>query len=72
MLLFFILLGCPTLTNLYNGILSCDQGGDEFANFGDICFVSCNNGYELIGNNIRICQTDGSWSHGDAICVISE
>ena len=68
----FILVGCPTLTNPNNGMLSCSQGGDGFSTFGDACSFTCNNGYVLIGNALRICQADGSWSGSDAVCEISE
>ena len=72
MLLFFILLECPTLTDPNNGMLNCSLGEDGFATFRDTCSFTCNNGYELIGNTTRICQADGSWSGSDAVCVISE
>ena len=72
MLLLFIFLECPTLTNPNNGMLICSLEGDGFAISGDFCGLTCDNGYELIGNAIRICQTDGSWSGSEAVCEISE
>ena len=67
-----ILLDCPTLTNPSNSMVDCSLKGGVFANPGDTCSFTCNNGYELTGNAYRICQTDGSWSGIDAVCEISE
>ena len=35
---------------------------------GDTCSFTCNAGYELIGNDTRTCQSDGSWSGSDVTC----
>ena len=53
-------------------MLNCSLGGDGVATSGDICTFTCNNGYGLIGNATRICQTDNSWSDSDPVCEISE
>ena len=65
-------LECPTLTNPNNGMLNCSLGGDGFASYGDTCYFTCNNGYELIGSATRICQADGWWSGSHPRCDISE
>ena len=72
MLLFFILVECLLLTNPNNGMLSCSLGGDGLTNPGDTCVFTCNNGYELIGNDMRICLPNGTWSGSDPVCEISE
>ena len=65
-------LECPMLTNPNNVTFNCSLGRDGFASPGDACYFTCNDGYELIGNAIRICQTDGWWSGSDPVCQISE
>ena len=50
----------------------CSLGVDGFANPGDTCSYTCNNGYELTGSETRTCQTDGTWSGSDAACERSE
>ena len=34
----------------------------------DICVYTCKPGYLLIGNNVRMCQKDGSWSGTEPKC----
>ena len=53
-------------------MINCSLGNDGVANPGDICTVTCDNGYELTGSDTGICQNDGSWSGGDATCSIGE
>ena len=33
--------------------------------FGDTCNVICDTGYELIGDEVWTCQSNGSWSGSD-------
>lgn len=30
---------------------------------------SCNKGFELVGDNPRICQSNGIWSGSEPVCV---
>ena len=52
-----------------NGMINCSLGDDEVSSYEGICSFTCNNGYELTGNNTRICQSDGSWSGSDVVCI---
>ena len=36
---------------------------------GDTCSFTCNTGYELTGSDTRTCQSDGSWSGSNIICM---
>ena len=36
--------------------------------FGDTCKINCATGYELTGNDTRVCQSDGSWSNIRDVC----
>ena len=46
-------------------MINCPLGDDGVTSYEDICTYTCNNGYELTGNDTRTCQSDGSWSDGD-------
>ena len=51
-----------------NGELFCLLGTDAVLSYEDTCSFTCNTGYELIGNNTRICQSNGNWSGSDIVC----
>ena len=55
---------CPTLQNPDNGEVNIQVGinGDTTATY------SCNEGYELNGNNIRNCEANSQWSGTAATC----
>ena len=36
--------------------------------FESVANYSCDNGYELVGPSIRMCQANGSWSDVDPLC----
>ncbi|XP_064397065.1 uncharacterized protein LOC135343945 isoform X3 [Halichondria panicea] len=59
---------CPTLQNPDNGEVNIQVGinGDTTATY------SCNEGYELNGNNIRNCEASSQWSGTAATCEIIE
>ena len=59
---------CSNLTDLMNGKLFCLLGNDEVLSYEDTCNFTCNTGYELTGNDTRICQSDGRWSGSDVVC----
>ena len=54
---------CVALTNLANG-----QVGSTGTTFGQIATYSCNTGYNLVGNNTRMCQATGVWSGSAPTC----
>ena len=56
---------CPSLTPLENGVINCSLGDDTY---NDTCNFTCNTGYEIIGDEARTCQSDGSWSGNEIIC----
>ena len=49
-------------------MISCLLGDDGVPSYEDTCSFTCNTGYGLIGSDTRTCQSDGSWSGGDATC----
>ena len=55
---------CPALPNPTNGVVS--HGMDV----GDLADYSCNDGFELIGEDMRTCQTDGTWSGSAPTCQL--
>ena len=60
---------CLELLNPPNGMINCSLGDDRVHSYGDTCNFTCNTGYELTGNNTRICQSDGNWSGNDNSCI---
>ena len=59
---------CEQLTNTSGEMILCMFGDDRRPSYEDTCIFKCNTGYELIGNNIRICQSNGSWSGTSDVC----
>ena len=51
-------------------MINCSLGDDGVPSYEETCSFTCNTGYELTGDNITICQSDGIWSHSDAMCII--
>ena len=59
---------CPALANPTNGLVSVD---DETNIEGTTATYSCNNGFDLMGNEMRTCQNvggSGAWSGSDPTC----
>ena len=48
--------------------MNCSLGDDGVLSHEDTCSFTCNTGYELIGSDIRTCQSDGSWGGNNTIC----
>ena len=63
-----VIVTCPSLTYLDNGMIGCSLGNNDIPNPGETCSFTCNTGYELTGSDTRSCQNDGSWSGSVAIC----
>jgi len=63
-----IITGCEPLTDPTNGAINCELGGNGVPTVGDTCSYTCNDDYELTGNEMRTCQSDGSWSGNDNAC----
>jgi len=68
---YFLLISvsCPSLIDPSNGMINCTLGDDGVPSYEDTCSFTCNTGYELIGNDTRTCQSDGSWSGSDTNCI---
>ena len=64
-----ILVQCPPLTNPNNGVINCSLGDDGFPSYEDTCSFTCNTDYELTGSDTRTCQSNGSWSSTDVMCI---
>jgi len=64
----FNLVPCPPLTNPDNGTITCSLGDDESPSYKDTCTFICNAGYEPTNSDVRICQSDGSWSDTETMC----
>ena len=63
---------CTSFSNPENGIVGCSTREDTAVLYEDVCFFSCNTGYELTGSTERTCQSEGSWSGSPVSCIIME
>ena len=70
--MYTLTVSCEFLSNPVNGIVGCNTREDGVALYEDVCFFSCNTGYELTGSSERTCQSDGSWSRSPVSCTIME
>ena len=61
--LHFIVVDCGPLPDPANGHVSTTR-----TIFGQTATYSCNTGYRLVGNSIRVCQATGSWSGSAPTC----
>ena len=59
---------CSVLNNPINGIIKCVLGDDQAPSYEDTCNFTCNTGYELIGSDTTICQSNGKWYDANIIC----
>ena len=60
---------CSSLTFPNNGMINCSLGDDAVPSYEDICSFACNTGYELTSGDTRTCQSNGSWSGSDVVCI---
>ena len=63
-----LLVPCPSLADLNNGMITCLMGDDGVPSYEDTCNFTCNTGYELTGSDTRTCQSDGNWSSNETMC----
>ena len=61
---FIYLKVCPTLSDPYDGAVSTPKGTE----FQDEAIYECEQGFELVGNSRRSCQSTGSWSGTAPTC----
>ena len=62
--LLLTVVNCGNLTNPVNGQLSHTAG----TTFGQTGTYRCNTGYNLVGDNTRICLATGVWSGSAPTC----
>jgi len=65
-----LIANCLLLANPVNGMINCSLGDDGVPSYKDTCSFTCNTGYELTGSGTRTCQSDGSWSSDETMCII--
>ena len=65
---FLVLVSCPPLRNISNGVIDCSLEDDGVFSYEDTCSYTCNTGYKLTSTDTRTCQSNRTWSGTDAIC----
>ena len=69
MLLFYlIIVACPPLTDVNNGVMACSLGDDGVPSYKDTCSFTCKIYYEVAGSDTRTCQSNGRWSGTETLC----
>ena len=61
---------CLDLPDLNNGLINCSLGDDGVLSYEDTCTYTCNTGHELTSSDTRTCQSNGTWSGSDIMCII--
>ena len=73
-MMFIFKVQCEMLAPPDNGDMMCVTTSNiqtmETIAYGGNCSFTCNTGYELTGNDTRTCQSNGSWSGSDTMCII--
>ena len=60
---FLDLIHCPRLAPPINGhVVGLNKGSD------DVMIVACNQGTQMIGPEIRVCQRNVTWTGGPTYC----
>ena len=67
--MYFLLVTCLTPNAPTNGTINCSSGDDGVLSYEDTCTITCNNGYHLLGNKMRTCQSDGTLNGSIAMCI---
>ena len=66
--LFSTVADCGTLS-VANGEVTFEAAaGRGETEFESVATYTCNTGYNLVGNAMRTCQADGTWSGSDPLC----
>ena len=67
--IFIVDIQCGDLSLPANVMVSCSFAANGVGYEGDTCSFICSTGYELTGSDTRTCQSDGSWSGTDVMCL---
>ena len=52
-----------------NGGILCTLMSGSTPSYEDTCDAVCDTGYELTGSDTRTCQSNGSWSGTNTMCI---
>ena len=60
----YLIVDCGPLSNPENGVVTFSS-----TQAGSTARYSCNSGFILRGNQVRVCQANGVWSGQDPVCI---
>ena len=60
----FAAVTCPLLPVPVSGTIDLTD-----TTVGSVASYSCDDGYDLVGDMMRVCQSDGMWSGDDPQCI---
>lgn len=59
---------CSDVDQLNNGVITYSSGSQSRRPFNSTANYACELGYNLVGQAMRTCQGDGSWSGQEPVC----
>ncbi len=59
---------CSDLPSLLNGAICYNGGSTDIRPLNTIATHSCNTGYTLNGDSVRVCQNDRTWNGSPPTC----
>ncbi|XP_064386409.1 receptor-type tyrosine-protein phosphatase delta-like isoform X3 [Halichondria panicea] len=62
---------CSDSPSLPNGVISYNGGSTDIRPINTIATHSCNTGYTLNGDSVRVCQNDRTWNGSPPTCQVS-
>lgn len=65
----FLVVQCPALQELENGLTSCGDDEDGEFSFGNSCSFSCHPGYHLVGPTTITCTSAAVWTESAPRCA---
>lgn len=65
----FLVVQCPALQELENGLTSCGDDEDRQFSFGNSCSFSCAPGYHLVGPTTITCTSAAVWTESAPHCA---
>ena len=65
------MLGCPraSVHVSHGSVTFSNEDSNEVHPYGTTATASCNENYEISGSRIRVCQSNGEWSHSNVECT---
>ena len=64
-----IIAACNELPPPEDGSVTCDYGNDGIPSYQDVCWYTCEDGFQLFGSSSRTCLNTSVWSNDEPVCT---